>query len=79
FASNVLTQPAYLIGFIVLLGCLLLRRPFYECLAGFLKATIGYFILSVGSGGLINNFRHILIALKERFNLQAMGTEPHFR
>lgn len=30
FATNVLTQPAYLIGFIVLLGYLLLRRPFYE-------------------------------------------------
>ena len=71
FATNVLTQPAYLIGFIVLLGYLLLRRPFYECLAGFLKA-------SVGSGGLVNNFRPILVGLKERFNLQAMVTDPYF-
>lgn len=78
FATNVLTQPAYLIGFIVLLGYLLLRRPFYECLAGFLKATVGYFILSVGSGGLVNNFRPILVGLKERFNLQAMVTDPYF-
>lgn len=78
FATNVLTQPAYLIGFIVLLGYILLRRPFYECIAGFLKATVGYFILTVGSAGLVNNFRPILVGLKDRFNLDAMVTDPYF-
>lgn len=78
FATNILTQPAYLIGFIVLLGYILLKRPFYECIAGFLKATVGYFILTVGSGGLVNNFRPILVGLKERFNLDAMVTDPYF-
>ncbi|MHC5230015.1 PTS ascorbate transporter subunit IIC [Enterococcus sp. LJL99] len=78
FATNILTQPAYLIGFIVLLGYILLKRPVHECIAGFLKATVGYFILSVGSGGLVNNFRPILVGLKERFNLDAMVTDPYF-
>lgn len=78
FANNILTQPAYLIGFIVLLGYILLKRPVHECIAGFLKATVGYFILTVGSGGLVNNFRPILVGLKERFNLNAMVTDPYF-
>lgn len=78
FAQNILTQPAFLIGFIVLIGYLLLKKPLYECIAGFLKATVGYFILSVGSGGLVNNFRPILVGLKERFNLDAMVTDPYF-
>lgn len=78
FATNILTQPAYLIGFIVLLGYILLKRPVHECIAGFLKAVVGYFILSVGSGGLVNNFRPILVGLKERFNLDAMVTDPYF-
>lgn len=78
FAENILTQPAYLIGFIVLLGYILLKKPWYECLAGFLKATIGYFILIVGSAGLVNNFRPILVGLKDRFNLDAMVTDPYF-
>ncbi len=78
FATNILTQPAYLIGFIVLLGYILLKRPLHECIAGFLKATVGYFILTVGSGGLVNNFRPILVGLKERFNLDAMVTDPYF-
>lgn len=78
FATNILTQPAYLIGFIVLLGYILLKKPIHECIAGFLKATVGYFILTVGSAGLVNNFRPILVGLKERFNLDAMVTDPYF-
>lgn len=78
FAQNILMQPAFLIGFIVLIGYLLLKRPFYECVAGFLKATAGYLILTVGSGGLVNNFRPILVGLKERFELDAMVTDPYF-
>ncbi|WP_195274436.1 PTS ascorbate transporter subunit IIC [Enterococcus mundtii] len=78
FATNILTQPAYLIGSIVLLGYILLGRPLYECIAGFLKATVGYLILAVGSGGLVNNFRPILVGLKDRFDLEAMVTDPYF-
>ena len=71
FVDNILTQPAYFIGFIVLIGYILLKKPWYECLSGFLKATVGYFILTVGSGGLVRNFRPILVGLKDKFNLQA--------
>lgn len=78
FAANILTQPAFLIGFIVLLGYILLKKPLYESIAGFLKATVGYLILTVGSGGLVNNFRPILVGLKERFNLDAMVIDPYF-
>lgn len=78
FANNILTQPAFMIGVIVLVGYMLLGRPWYESLSGFLKATIGYFILSVGSGGLVNNFRPILVGLRDRFNLDAMVTDPYF-
>ncbi|MCI5772933.1 MAG: PTS ascorbate transporter subunit IIC, partial [Erysipelotrichaceae bacterium] len=78
FAQNILTQPAYFIGFMVLVGYLLLKKPLYEALSGFIKATVGYLILSVGSGGLVNNFRPILVGLKDRFNLDAMVIDPYF-
>lgn len=78
FAKNILTQPAYFIGLIVVIGYLLLRRPWYEVLSGFVKATAGYMILAVGSGGLVNNFRPILVGLKTRFNLDAMVIDPYF-
>ena len=72
FAQNILTQPAYFIGLIVFLGYSLLKRPLYESFAGFIKATVGYLILQVGAGGLVNNFRPILVGLKDRFNLSAV-------
>ena len=78
FATNVLTVPAYFIGLIVLIGYVLLRKPWYEVLAGFIKATVGYLILGVGSGGLVNNFRPILVGLKDRFQLSATVIDPYF-
>ena len=78
FAKNILTQPAFLIGLIVFVGYVLLKRPLYESISGFLKATVGYLILTVGSGGLVNNFRSILVGLKDRFQLHAMVTDPYF-
>lgn len=78
FATNVLTVPAYFIGLIVLIGYVLLRKPWYEVLAGFIKATVGYLILGVGSGGLVNNFRPILVGLKDKFQLTATVIDPYF-
>ena len=47
-------------------------------LGGTLKAVIGYMILAVGSSGLVNNFRPVLVGLGERFNLDAMVIDPYF-
>lgn len=78
FAKNILTQPAYFIGFLVLIGYVLLKKPLYESFSGFIKATVGYLILQIGSGGLVNNFRPILVGLKDRFNLSATVIDPYF-
>ena len=77
FANNILTKPAYFIGLIVLIGYILQKKKWYDSLAGFIKATVGFLILSVGSGGLVSNFRPILVGLKDRFNLHAMVIERH--
>ncbi|MCI8744371.1 MAG: PTS ascorbate transporter subunit IIC [Lachnospiraceae bacterium] len=78
FATNILQQPAWMIGLIVLLGYILLRKPWYDVLGGTIKAVVGYMILAVGSGGLVSNFRPVLVGLKERFNLDAMVIDPYF-
>ena len=78
FQINILTNPAFFIGFIVLIGYLLLKRPIYEAIAGFIKAIVGYLILNVASGGLVSNFRPILAGLKDRFNLTAAVIDPYF-
>ena len=78
FAQNILTVPAYFIGLMTLVGYILLKKPWYESLAGFIKATVGFLILGVGSGGLVSNFRPILVGLKDRFQLSAMVIDPYF-
>lgn len=78
FAANVLQQPAFMIGLIVMIGYMLLGKKWYDVLSGVIKAIVGYLILTVGSGGLVNNFRPVLVGLKDRFNLSAMVIDPYF-
>lgn len=78
FATNILQQPAFMIGLIVAIGYILLRKKWYDVLAGVIKAIVGYLILTVGSGGLVNNFRPVLVGLKDRFNMDAMVIDPYF-
>ncbi len=78
FTNNILTKPEFLIGLIVLVGYSLLRKPWYDVLAGFIKATVGYMILNIGSGGLVVTFRPILAGLNGRFNLNAAVIDPYF-
>ena len=78
FATNILQQPAFMIGLIVMLGYILLKKPWYDVLAGGIKAIVGYLILTVGSGGLVSNFRPVLVGLKDVFQIDAMVIDPYF-
>ena len=72
-SNNILTKAEFFVGLIVLVGYILLGRKWYETLAGFLKAVVGYMILNVGSAGLINTFRPILAGLNQKFNPARIG------
>ena len=78
FQNNILTKPQFFVGFIVFVGYILLQKPLYEAIAGFIKAVVGYMILNVASGGLVGNFRPVLAGLKDRFNLTAAVIDPYF-
>ena len=79
FISTYILQKApFMIGFITLLGYVLMKKKWYDVLGGTLKAIIGMLILNVGSGGLVSNFRPILAGLKDRFNLTATVIDPYF-
>lgn len=78
FVENILKQPAYFIGLMVFIGYVLLKKRWYETLSGCIKAVVGYFILIVGSSGLVNTCRPIIVALKDKFNLNAVVIDPYF-
>lgn len=78
FATNILEQPAFMIGLIVMIGYILLKKPWYDVLVGVIKAIVGYLILTVGSSGLVSNFRPVLVGLKDVFKIDAMVIDPYF-
>lgn len=78
FVINILQQPPFMIGLIVAIGYILLKKSWYDVVAGVIKAIVGYLILSVGSSGLVSNFRPVLVGLKDRFNMDAMVIDPYF-
>ena len=45
--SNILTRAELFVGLIILLGYILQRKKWYECVGGFFKGVIGYLILSI--------------------------------
>ncbi len=78
FANNILTKPHFFVGLLVFIGYLFLKKPIYEAVGGFIKATVGYMILNVGATGLVVIFRPILAALKTKFGLDAAVIDPYF-
>lgn len=78
FSQNILQKPAFFVGLIVLVGYALLKKKPHEVFAGFIKATVGYMILDVGAGGLVNTFRPILAALNTKFHIGAAVIDPYF-
>jgi len=78
FSKNILQQPAFFIALIVLVGYILLKKPWYDSLAGFIKASVGYLILVAGAGGLVRSFRPILLGLKGQFQVSATVIDPYF-
>lgn len=78
FSQNILQNPAFFVGLLVMIGYLLLKKPLHEVFSGVIKATVGYLILNVGAGGLVSTFRPILVALATKFKLEAAVIDPYF-
>ncbi|MFP4462137.1 MAG: PTS transporter subunit IIC, partial [Thermotogota bacterium] len=78
FFDKFLGQAPLLLGTVVLLGYLLLKKPWYDALAGFIKTYVGFRILQVGTGGLVGTFRPIIEAIYDRFEVSASLIGPYY-
>lgn len=70
FINQILGQAPFLMGIIVFVGYLALKRGFPTAFAGFIKASVGFMILQVGTGGLTSTFAPILDGLRERYGIE---------
>jgi PTS system ascorbate-specific IIC component len=78
FINKFLGQPALLLGTITFIGYLFLGKKWYESLAGFIKAFVGFKILQVGTGGLVGTFKPIIESLSTRYGITALVIDPYF-
>ncbi|EKZ0375144.1 PTS transporter subunit IIC [Enterococcus faecalis] len=68
--NQILGQAPILMGIIVLIGFIALKKDFATIVTGFIKASVGFMILQVGTGGLVTTFSPILKALQEAFGIE---------
>lgn len=78
FKTYVFTQPALFMAILVFIGYVILKRKWYECFSGAMKAFLGYSVFSIASGGMVNTFRPILLGLKDAFGWNATVSDPYF-
>lgn len=62
----------------VFIGYFLLKKLFYDVFVGFIKVIVGYLILNVGVGGLVNIFCLILVVFVKKFNLEVVVIDFYF-
>jgi ascorbate PTS system EIIC component len=78
FINKFLGQAPLLLGVVVFIGYLLLKKKWYQALAGFIKTYVGFKILQVGTGGLVKTFKPIIESLSTRYNIEAFVIDPYF-
>jgi len=78
FINKFLGQAPLLLGIVVFVGYMLLKKKWYEALSGFIKTYVGFKILQVGTGGLVGTFRPIIEALTAKFGITALVIDPYY-
>jgi PTS system ascorbate-specific IIC component len=71
FATNIVSQPALLIGIIALVGLVAQRKPFSDVVTGTVKTAVGFLILSKGADIVVGAILALVPILQGAFGFQA--------
>lgn len=75
--QNFLALPAFLIGFIALLGNLIQGQKWYKAIAGAIRALVGFTILLLGSFILVAVAVPLFTYLEKAINLRSVFLQPY--
>ena len=75
FTTQIFRTPAYFMGLIVLLGCLLLRKDAKSTLVSVIKTIVGMMILNIGAGQLKVASESIINIFTARVGIQGVSTD----
>ena len=75
FLSDILQQPAFLMGIVAMVGLIALREPGHKVLTGTLGPILGYLMLSAGADVIVANLEPLSIMIEKGFNI--VGVVPN--
>jgi PTS system ascorbate-specific IIC component len=72
FFSDILKQPAFLMGLIAFVGLVAQKKPGNKILTGTLKPILGYLMLSAGSNVIVMNLDPLSKMIQKGFHIQGV-------
>ena len=69
FVSDILQQPAFLMGLVAMVGLIAMRAPWHKVLTGTLGPILGYLMLSAGADVIVSNLDPLSKMLEHGFNI----------
>lgn len=69
FLSDILQQPAFLMGIVALIGLIMLKKPTHKVLTGTLGPILGYLMLSAGADFIVANLSPLSDMIQKGFNI----------
>ncbi|NRN27072.1 PTS ascorbate transporter subunit IIC [Photorhabdus heterorhabditis] len=70
--SDVLSEPAVLVGFIALVGLIVQKKPVTECIKGTIKTIMGFVILGAGAGLVVSSLGDFAAIFQHAFGIQGV-------
>lgn len=67
--TDILTNPAFILGIISLIGLIALKKPFNELIIGTLKPILGYIMLGAGAEFIVKNLTPLGKMLEKGFGI----------
>lgn len=71
FVSNILSEPAFLIGLVALIGLLAQKKKFNEIVAGTVKTMVGFLLITTGAESMGMSLMPMQSMLQHIFGLQS--------
>lgn len=74
-AANILSQAAFLVGLVVLLGMLLQKKPAKTLVGATVKATVGFLLISTGAQSMGMTLLPVQPLMQKIFNMPISGVD----
>src|SRR5659263_244724 len=77
FLTAFVSTPAFIIGFIALIGLIALRKSASDVVKGTLKTILGFMILQAGAGIIVNGLVPFSQMFQDAFGLEGVIAEDN--